>query len=176
MATTGAPNQKYNAADEPDLVNGPYAVHVHEVEGTFFGQNSINVTNLVDAVTNTSYPVLSESSTLIICETNASYGGTNVGFCRLFGTIKAQVNIDPDTTIAMERLWFTIEKYREAHFSQGGIVMVETTDSSDTVINSYPGIYAHGGTTISSNNFGLYLYVPGLTVTEEISKIVIYFC
>ena len=30
MATTGAPNQKYNAADEPDLVNGPYAKHTHD--------------------------------------------------------------------------------------------------------------------------------------------------
>ena len=32
MAATGAPNQKYAASDEPDLVNGPYAEHTHEVE------------------------------------------------------------------------------------------------------------------------------------------------
>lgn len=31
MATSEEPNQKYKAADEPDLVNGPYAQHVHSV-------------------------------------------------------------------------------------------------------------------------------------------------
>lgn len=29
MATTGEPDQNYKAADKPDLVNGPYAHHVH---------------------------------------------------------------------------------------------------------------------------------------------------
>lgn len=31
MATTGEPNLKYVASDEPDLVNGAYAEHVHSV-------------------------------------------------------------------------------------------------------------------------------------------------
>lgn len=40
MATTGVPNQLYSASNKPDLVNGAYAGHVHEVAGIDIPENA----------------------------------------------------------------------------------------------------------------------------------------
>lgn len=42
MATTGTPDRKYAESDKPDLVTGPYALHMHEIPP--YTENLSNVT------------------------------------------------------------------------------------------------------------------------------------
>lgn len=173
MATTGAPNQKYNAEDEPDLVNGAYAGHTHDVDGILFERNSFNVTNLVDMKSNTRYPVDSEVSNKIIV---AQINNGHIGFCRLLGILRVPMNLEPSNSIDLSSIGFTVESYKEVDFPQGGCAEVRAINSVSSVLNTYVGMYVNASTTISSLNQGILLFVPGLVVTEDVKALIIIFC